>query len=164
MAIFTCGLKTPIGDMVAAGDGEAISGVWFAGQKYFPDTKEWVKAEDFTVFLVLQKWLDGYFKGEARSLPDIKLAPIGSPFQQKVWNILRQIEYGQSTTYGKIAQILAYESNAKMSSQAVGGAVGRNPISILIPCHRVLGADGSLTGYAGGVDKKLYLLKLEGAR
>ena len=111
----------------------------------------------------MRRWLDVYFSGRK---PDFTppTAPAGTAFQQSVWEILRTIPYGETTTYGAIARRIEQNTGCRMSAQAVGGAVGRNPISILIPCHRVIGADGSLTGYAGGLDKKERLLQWEGAR
>ena len=115
------------------------------------------------IFIKTKNWLDRYFAGERPAISDLALAPFGSAFRQKVWNILCGIPYGQIITYGDIAKQLASDLHKKgMSSQAVGGAVGHNPISIIIPCHRVVGANGSLTGYAGGIDTKVKLLELEG--
>jgi methylated-DNA-[protein]-cysteine S-methyltransferase len=147
--------------MRAAGKDEAITGLWFEGQKYYPDTNGWVEAKEYAVFETLKIWLEGYFTGKKRE-HNILLSPEGTAFQVKVWNILRQIWYAKNITYGEIAKLLAHDMKLpKMSAQAVGGAVGHNPISILIPCHRVVGANGSLTGYAGGIDKKQFLLELE---
>jgi methylated-DNA-[protein]-cysteine S-methyltransferase len=156
--------QAPIGGITAAARNEAIIGLWFDDQKYFPDdTKTWELTPDHPVLTQLRVWLDGYFRGAKQVFPG-KLAPQGSEFRQEVWRILLQIPYGQTTTYGAIARQLATtQGKRKMSAQAVGGAVGHNPVSLLIPCHRVLGATGSLTGYAGGIDKKQALLELEGA-
>ena len=118
---------------------------------------------DAPVLAAAKEWLDAYFAGERPAIADLPLAPIGSEFRQKVWRILTEIPYGQVTTYGAIAQQVARElGRDHMASLAVGGAVGHNPISIVIPCHRVVGSDGSLTGYAGGLDKKIWLLEHEG--
>ena len=115
------------------------------------------------IFRETKRWLDRYFEGEKPSINELSIAPIGSDFRKAVWQILCEIPYATTITYGEIAEKLALRSGlVKMSAQAVGGAVGHNPISIIIPCHRVVGANGSLTGYAGGVDKKLELLKFEG--
>jgi methylated-DNA-[protein]-cysteine S-methyltransferase len=143
--------------------GGAVTGLWFDGQKYFPsEVKTWEEAADVPVFVQLRAWLDSYF---AKENPPITFAldPQGSAFRQEVWRILRAIPYGATTSYGAIARQIADQQGKRMiSAQAVGGAVGHNPISIVIPCHRVLGANGSLTGYAGGLDKKTALLELEG--
>jgi methylated-DNA-[protein]-cysteine S-methyltransferase len=147
----------------AATEAGAITGLWFDGQKYFPrDAPAWEHAPDFPALVRLRAWLDAYFVGKRPSI-DFALRAEGSAFQQTVWRILRETPYGATTTYGAIArQIAAEQGKRTVSAQAVGGAVGHNPISIVIPCHRVLGATGSLTGYAGGLNKKTALLKLEG--
>lgn len=156
-------LDSPLGGITLASDGEALTGLWFDGQKHFGaglsgDTEE----RALPIFEETERWLQIYFAGAE---PDFTppLRPSGSSFQQEVWALLRQIPYGCTLSYGALAaQIAGRRGLARFSAQAVGGAVGRNPISILIPCHRVLGADGSLTGYAGGVEKKAALLRLEG--
>lgn len=155
---------SPLGNITLASDGEALTGLWFDGQKYFPHNliSESIEA-DLPIFKQTVKWLDIYFSGNE---PDFT-TPISlqtTQFRKAVYDILLTIPYGQTMTYGEIANILAEKNGVKrMSAQAVGGAVGHNPISIIIPCHRVVGADGSLTGYAGGLDKKIALLKLERA-
>ena len=160
--IYTCKYESPIGSLTAASNGLALTGLWFDGQKYFGSTlTEECEERDLPVFAKTKDWLDLYFYGEK---PDFMppIAVCGSDFRRAVWNQLRQIPNGQTTTYGEIArQMAAQMGTARMSAQAVGAAVGRNPVSILIPCHRVLGSDGSLTGYAGGVEKKAALLALE---
>jgi methylated-DNA-[protein]-cysteine S-methyltransferase len=156
-------MGTPLGTMLASCDGEALTGLWFTGQKYFPvRTAEWVDAPDQPVLRALRVWLADYFAGKK---PDItfRLAPRGTNFQTSVWKLLQTIPYGRLSTYGGIAARLAPRGAAALPARAVGTAVGHNPISLLIPCHRVIGADGSLTGYAGGIDKKKALLLLEGA-
>jgi len=158
---FTFITETPLGKIQAAADGGALTGLWFIGQKYFPTGIESNKNEpDHPVFVALKSWLDDYF---AKKKPKIHfpLTPFGTDFQQAVWKLLLEIPYGETSTYGTIASRMA-GSGRKASAQAVGGAVGHNPISLLIPCHRVIGSDGSLTGYAGGIDKKRALLELEG--
>ena len=158
---FGCVIKTPLGPIQAAAEDGALRGLWFIGQKYFPSgTENWIKKPDYPVFISLKTWLKDYF---AKKNPKITfpLLPQGTDFQQAVWKQLRKIPCGKTTTYGAIAKLLN-ANGIKASAQAVGGAVGHNPISILIPCHRVLGADGSLTGYAGGLEKKQALLELEG--
>ena len=149
---------SPIGKMLFVSDGEAICGVWFYGQKHFLSSidDEIIKNDDLIIFVKVKKWFDDYFKGLNPEI-NFKLRPIGTDFRLRVWKILSQIPYGETTTYGEIALRLS----DNMSSQAVGGAVGHNPISIIIPCHRVIGANGKVTGYAGGIDKKIELLKLE---
>lgn len=153
---------SPLGEILLASDGEAITGLWFRGAKYFarglaPAAQE----RDLPVFQSAKVWLDAYFAGrEPGALPPLR--PAGTDFQRQVWDLLLQIPYGATTTYGALARRLA-EGRGRVSAQAVGGAVGHNPISLFIPCHRVVGAGGSLTGYAGGVNKKLALLRLEGA-
>ncbi len=161
---YTATCPSPLGAITLASDGEALTGLWFEGQKYYarrlaPERQE----RDLPVFRQARKWLDLYFSGQNPDFtPPLRL--IGSPFQARVWTVLTAIPYGQTRSYGEIAQELAAgQGLACMSAQAVGGAVGKNPISILVPCHRVVGKDGNLTGYAGGVDKKAALLKLEGA-
>lgn len=155
-------LPSPLGPLSLASDGEALTGLWLEGQKYFAAGLEPEKEErpDLPVFLQASAWLGAYF--EKRDLPPPPpLAPKGSAFRQKVWRLLLEIPFGEVTTYGALAERLK-AAGVPASPQAVGGAVGHNPISILIPCHRVVGADGSLTGYAGGVEKKRFLLELEG--
>ena len=152
---------SPVGRLTLASDGEAITGLWFAGQKYFASTlpEDAQDAPELPVFAEAVRWLDAYF-GEECLPPLPLLRPEGTPFRKAVWEALLEIPYGAVITYGELAQQLQY-SGIYTSPRAVGGAVGHNPISILIPCHRVLGADGSLTGYAGGVEIKRFLLELE---
>ena len=141
-------------------------GLWLACEKYFPDHLQNTaqRRDDHPVLLQAKGWLDRYFAGQRPDPAELKLAPEGSRFRHQVWELLLHIPYGQVTTYGALAKELALRQGIpSMSAQAVGGAVGHNPISIIIPCHRVVGADGSLTGYAGGLDKKTQLLELEGA-
>ena len=153
---------SPLGGLLLAADEDGLTGLWFDGQKYFARGLPGERTEQNTPALSeARRWLDVYFTGrEPDFLPP--LHPIGSAFRQKVWDILLQIPYGQTMTYGEIAEQLAEKHGlSRMSAQAVGGAVGHNGISIIIPCHRVVGTNGSLTGYAGGIDKKVQLLKLE---
>lgn len=154
--------NSPLGGILLAADEVGLTGLWFDGEKYFADNLPAEYAERETPVLAeTRRWLDIYFTGKE---PDFMppLHPIGSVFRQTVWEILLQIPYGKTTTYGAIARQLAEkQGGSRMSAQAVGGAVGHNEISILIPCHRVVGANGSLTGYAGGMDKKMQLLELE---
>ncbi|MDR1428721.1 MAG: methylated-DNA--[protein]-cysteine S-methyltransferase [Spirochaetaceae bacterium] len=158
-------IKSPVGMLTVSSDGKNISGLWIEGQKYFEKTlgKD-VLEENLPVFERAREWLDVYFSGRE---PDFipPLMPKGSPFQQSVWGILRKIPYGQTTSYGELAKQFELENKGRhTSARAIGGAVGHNPVSILIPCHRVIGKNGSLTGYAGGIDKKIKLLELEGQR
>ena len=160
---FVTTLPSPVGTLTLASDGEALTGLWLEGQKYFgaglPDTA--VRAAELPVFQAAEAWLAAYFsRSPLPALPP--LAPRGTPFRQAVWQLLREIPYGTVTTYGALAQTLR-DRGVSAAAQAVGGAVGRNPISILIPCHRCVGSGGSLTGYAGGVARKRFLLELEGA-
>lgn len=160
--------ESPVGKMILACDGEEkhIAGLWFTGQKYFLGTlREMpVTKENIPVLQMTKEWLDAYFAGENPAIEKLPLAPIGGAFRQEVWKILCGIPYGSVTTYGKIAKEMARKMGREtMSAQAVGGAIAHNPISVIIPCHRVVGTNGSLTGYAGGIDKKIKLLKLEGA-
>ncbi len=154
---------SPLGTLTIASDGAAVCGLWLEGQKYHGDTIPETMVRDDTAagFCELRTWLDMYFAGEMPSPNDISLAPIGSDFRQAVWRKLIEIPYGEVVTYGSIAQSLK-EERGKASALAVGGAVGHNPISIIIPCHRVVGSDGSLTGYAGGLSRKTWLLEHEG--
>ena len=156
-----------LGKLTIAGDGENIIGLWIEGQKYFADTiknENIIKKDDISIFIKTKEWLDRYFRGERPDIKELKLSPKGSEFRQNVWKILCRIPYGQTITYGKIAKEIAKLMNKNsMSAQAIGNAVGHNPISIIIPCHRVVGTNGGLTGYAGGIDKKRGLLELENA-
>lgn len=155
---------SPLGGITMASDGKSLTGLWFNDQKYFAYTlnKDHIK-KLLPVFEQTALWLDIYFSGKEPGFePELTLQ--GSEFRQSVWRVLRDIPYGKTITYGDIAETIAAEKGLPhMSAQAVGGAVGHNPISIIVPCHRVIGAHGSLTGYAGGIDKKIRLLQLEGA-
>ncbi|OGU11560.1 MAG: cysteine methyltransferase [Geobacteraceae bacterium GWC2_58_44] len=160
---YSCTVETPLGTMTAAAEKEALTGLWFTGQKHFPAaTAGWSCQPDHPVFTALRLRLCRYFSGENGGV-ELALAPQGSPFQLAVWAALSRIPYGKTVSYGEIAREIARAGGlSSMSAQAVGGAVGRNPISILIPCHRVVGVNRSLTGYAGGIDRKEALLRLEG--
>jgi len=159
---YVCRLDTPLGPATVCAADEALCGFWFIGQKYYPkQTGHWIEQPEYPVFPALQRWLDGYFAALAPK-PDFALALHGTPFQKAVWDLILKIPYGKTATYGELAQQLAaIQGIPSMSAQAVGGAVGHNPISLLIPCHRVVGSTGKLTGYAGGLDKKQILLSLE---
>lgn len=156
---------SPIGKMTIASNENAIVGLWFDGQIYFMNTlqgKEYVKSEN-EVIILAKKWLDKYFNNEKPEISDLPIEFSGTDFRIAVWNILTEIPYGEVITYKDIAKNIAkLKGIENMSSQAVGGAVGHNPISIIVPCHRVVGTKGSLTGYAGGLDIKRRLLMHEG--
>lgn len=159
--MLVCDYESPLGAMLLAQEGERIVGLWFLGQKNFPDEMTMEKG-DTPLLQKTRKWLDRYFAGEQPSTEELPLEPNGTAFRQEVWKLLIKIPYGETTTYGALAQQMAQQRGInRMSAQAVGSAVGHNPISIIIPCHRVVGSDGSLTGYAGGLERKAYLLALE---
>lgn len=163
--LYSTNYVSPLGKLTLASDGSSLVGLWIEGQKYFAAAmKEKPEIKDnLPVFQETTDWLDQYFAGKAPSPDTLPLAPAGSEFRRIVWDILCKIPYGQVVTYGQIAKEAAEKMNRQsMSAQAVGGAVGHNPISIVIPCHRVVGAMGNLTGYAGGIDKKIQLLSHEG--
>ena len=155
--------KSKVGDITLVSDGINLTGLWFNGQKYFlSNVGKEAEEKNLEIFDKTKIWLNKYFSGEKVSPNELKLKPEGTDFRKKIWKILCEIPYGQTTTYGKIGEMLARRENKKSySAQAVGGAVGHNPISIIIPCHRVIGADGNLIGYAGGLEKKKKLLEIE---
>ena len=159
---YTHHYESPLGGITIASDGTAITGLWFDGQKYFADTLEEEHEEKpLSIFEETDRWLDIYFGGKA---PDFTppLSMKTTQFRKAVWEIMLTIPYGQTMTYGEIADKIAKQKGlARMSAQAVGGAVGHNSISLIIPCHRVVGTNGSLTGYAGGINKKVKLLTME---
>ena len=160
--MFESRLHSPLGEVRLRSDGKSLTGLWFVGQ--VNDAKDIDDIEiknDLPIFGQVESWLESYFSGKQTSIT-IPLQPKGTSFQQRVWQILQEIPYGETMTYGEIAQRIAKEKGVEtFSAQAVGQAVGKNPISILIPCHRVLGKNGALTGYAGGVHRKEQLLQLE---
>lgn len=161
---YTHHYDSPLGGITLASDGDALIGLWFDGQKYFADTlNETPEEKMLPVFEETDRWLDIYFSGKA---PDFtpKLSMRTTAFRKTVWDIMLTIPFGQTMTYGWIAERAARQMNLpRMSARAVGGAVGHNAISLIIPCHRVVGTNGSLTGYAGGIDRKIRLLQMEGA-
>lgn len=162
----TCTCASSVGDLLLAAEDGALCGLWLRDQKYYGATlgPSPVPNPENPVLQAAANWLERYFAGEKPEIRELPLAPKGSAFRQQVWQLLCEIPYGEVTTYGALAAELATRLGREtMSAQAVGGAVGHNPISIIIPCHRVVGADGSLTGYAGGIQKKLFLLRHEGA-
>lgn len=157
--------SSPVGKLTIASNEQNIVGLWFDKQKYYMDVlqdKEYREKETDAIRLA-QKWLDKYFNNENPAIDELPIEFIGSEFRKQVWKILAKIPCGRVVTYGDIAKEIAGQKGIKtMSAQAVGGAVGHNPISIIIPCHRVVGSNGSLTGYAGGITTKMKLLELEG--
>ena len=160
---YTTSYQSSLGETLLAADEIGLTGLWFDGEKFYADSLDPEHEErNVPVFEVVKKWLDIYFSvREPDFMPPVHM--IGSEFRQQVWKLLREIPYGETITYGGLAKRLARERGLeRMSAQAVGGAVGHNEISIIVPCHRVVGSDGSLTGYAGGIDKKERLLILEG--
>jgi len=162
--IYTTHCPSPLGDILLAAKDDKLIGLWIERQKhYLADLKDKVTEDGNNPTLTQAKdWLDRYFANQKPTSTELPLAPIGSEFRQQVWQILQTIPYGKTITYKQIATQIAKQRGTKqMSAQAVGGAVGHNPISIIVPCHRVIGSDGSLTGYTGGLDKKTYLLKHE---
>lgn len=161
---YTQTYSSPLGEVLLSADDMGLSGLWFPGQRHFARTlPPGAVPRETPVLTETKRWLDCYFSGKRPNfLPPLHL--IGTDFQQAVWNLLSEIPYGQTATYGALARTLAQQlGKPAMSAQAVGAAVGRNPVSVIIPCHRVVGADGNLTGYAGGVERKRFLLNLEGA-
>jgi methylated-DNA-[protein]-cysteine S-methyltransferase len=165
--LYSSRYDSPIGKLLLASKENNLIGLWFEGQKYFGASfheSMMIEKPDLPLFVTVKKWLDDYFSGKQPQISAMPLSPIGSDFRKAVWDNLCTIPYGKTITYGEIAKIMAAKMNkTSMSSQAIGGAVGHNPISIIIPCHRVVGANGNLTGYAGGIEKKIKLLELENA-
>jgi methylated-DNA-[protein]-cysteine S-methyltransferase len=160
---FICHYDSPLGGITLTADGSALTGLWFSRQTHFADMLAPAHEEKpLSVFDEAKHWLDVYFSGkEPGFTPPLNMK--GSPFRRAVWEILLTIPFGKTMTYGEIARILAEKNGVRrMSAQAVGGAVGHNPVSLIIPCHRVIGANGNLTGYGGGLERKVRLLELEG--
>lgn len=157
--------QSPIGDILLASKQNKLIGAWIKRQKYYlANIDEEIIEKDNEILTKAKKWLDKYFNGEKPPISELDLAPEGTEFRLEVWKILLEIPYGKTITYKDIADKIALKRGiSKMSAQAVGGAVGHNPIAIIIPCHRVVGSDGSLTGYAAGLDKKIFLLEHENA-
>ena len=155
---YTHHYNSPLGRMTLASDGEALTGLWFDGQEHFAETLDREQEEkDLPVFSEAEHWLDLYFSGrDPRFTPKLNLR--ATPFRKAVWEILLTIPYGKTVTYGEIAERMHLPRG---SARAVGGAVGHNAVSLMIPCHRVIGAGGSLTGYAGGIERKAKLLEME---
>jgi len=163
--LYSSKYESPIGNIILISDESSLLGLHLEGERYFEEsvTDEMQHDDEQPVIKMARAWLDDYFAGEQPGIAKLPLAPEGSAFRQQVWELLKEIPYGETTTYGKLAAETAkLMGKEKMSAQAVGGAVGHNPISIIIPCHRVVGTNGSLTGYGGGIDKKIKLLEHEG--
>lgn len=163
--IYTSEYLSPIGPLLLAEKEGTLIGLWKKGQKYYGSTLKGETAEkpDSPTLLRTKQWLDRYFGKENPAIEDLPLAPEGSDFRKAVWNILRTVPYGETTTYGEITRKLAAKQRSDcVSARAVGNAIGHNPILIILPCHRVIGANGNLTGYAGGIETKIRLLALEG--
>lgn len=154
---------SPVGALTLCSDGENIVGLWIEGQRYFMHgIYNCTQAQSLPVLKAAAAWLDRYFEGKNPDISSLPLKPSGSEFRQRVWKLLCKIPYGTTASYGKIAKALE-SCGGRVSARAVGGAVAHNPISIIIPCHRVVGADGNITGYAGGIETKLSLLQHEGS-
>ena len=161
--MYYCTYESKIGLLYLISDGESLCGCYLENQKYFPnDIDEYLLNEELDIFVKSKDWLKKYFNGENPSIDEISLKFNGTEFRKRVWKILKEICYGELVTYKHIAEKIAKTKNLEtMSAQAVGGAVGHNPLLIFIPCHRVIGVDGSLTGYAAGLNNKRFLLNLE---
>lgn len=165
MRYYTSWHHSPLGRILLAATGTGLAGLWLEGQRYFPKISltNTLELPAYSVLSDAASWLDDYFGGHKPSINQMRLEPQGSAFQLEVWQLLCRIPYGSTITYGELASRLpAGRSNRRYMARAVGGAVVRNPIAIIIPCHRVIGSDGSLTGYAGGLKNKVALLELEG--
>ncbi|WP_299521809.1 methylated-DNA--[protein]-cysteine S-methyltransferase [uncultured Methanobrevibacter sp.] len=160
--IYKTEYNSPLGKLTLASKDDKLIGLWINGQKHFFGNfnEETIENDDLEIFEKTKRWLDSYFDGNNPSLSRLDLYFHGSDFRLKVWDLLKEIPYGEVVTYGDIAKKIS----SNMSSQAVGGAVGHNPISIIVPCHRVVGFNGKLTGYAGSLENKVKLLKLEGVK
>lgn len=156
-------ISSPLGEITLRSDGEALTGLWFADDKHYGDKDiSGAQEAELPIFALTEKWLAEYFAGREPQVA-VPLRFAGSDFQKRVWQILQRIPYGKLVTYGAIArEIAAQKGLARMSAQAVGGAVGHNPLCIIVPCHRVVGASGSLTGYGGRMWRKVRLLEMEG--
>ena len=152
----TANYDSPLGPLLLYSRDGLLTGLWMQSHGFHP--AECTEKQDDPVLLATRQWLDRYFRGERPNPAALPLAPEGTPFQKQVWTLLLEIPYGESISYGALAKKLS----PTMSAQAIGGAVGRNPISIIIPCHRILGSGGKLTGYAGGLNAKAWLLGHEG--
>ncbi len=153
------------GELTLSSDGKFLTGLWFEGQKYYPllYSNGWKNDDTLEIFSQTFDWLERYFCGLRPNIKDIPLGFTGSEFRKAVWGLLLEIPYGQTVTYREISAKTAMILNkSNMSARAVGSAIGHNPISIIVPCHRVIGTNRNLTGYAGGIARKVKLLELEG--
>ena len=159
--LYTDSLASALGEILLVSDGKALCGLYFEGQKYYPALPEAKEEPSLPVFQSARDWLKRYFAGE-KPEADLPLRAAGTDFQRAVWALLSEIPYGATVTYGELADTLSAQRGRPCSARAVGAAVGRNPISVIVPCHRVLGVGGALTGYAGGLARKRALLRLEG--
>ena len=161
--MYYCTYESKIGLLYLISDGKSLIGCYLEGQKYFPNNIDnYYLNEELSILVKSKDWLEKYFNGENPSIDEITLNYIGTEFRKTVWEILKDISYGELVTYKHIAEKIAKTKGLEtMSAQAVGGAVGHNPLLIFIPCHRVIGVDGSLTGYAAGLENKRFLLNLE---
>lgn len=161
--MYYCTYKSKIGLLYLISDGESLIGCYLEGQKYFPNNIDnYYLNEELSILAKSKDWLEKYFNGENPSIDEIPLNYIGTEFRKTVWEVLKDISYGELVIYKHIAKKIAKAKGLEtMSAQAVGGAVGHNPLLIFIPCHRVIGVDGSLTGYAAGLENKRFLLNLE---
>ena len=161
--MYYCTYESKIGLLYLISDGKSLIGCYLEGQKYFPNNIDnYYMNEELSILVKSKVWLEKYFNGENPSIDEIPLNYIGTEFRKTVWEVLKEISYGKLVTYKHIAEKIAKAKGIKtMSAQAVGGAVGHNPLLIFIPCHRVIGVDGSLTGYAAGLENKRFLLNLE---
>lgn len=154
---------SPLGKILVVCESNSLVGLWFENQKYYmANINEELVFENCQVCNRVCEWLDRYFNGEINSTCDIKLCPKGTSFQKNVWKQLLKVNYGETKTYGEIADLIAQQYNTeRISPRAIGYAIGKNPISIIIPCHRIVGKNGNLTGYAGGLETKKWLLSFE---
>lgn len=161
--MYYCTYESKIGLLYLISDGKSLIGCYLEGQKYFPNNIDnYLLSEELNILVKSKAWLEEYFNGENPSIDEIPLNFNGTEFRNTVWEVLKEIPYGEVVTYRHIAEIIAKTKGLEtMSAQAVGGAVGHNPLLIFIPCHRVIGVDGSLTGYAAGLENKRFLLNLE---
>lgn len=161
--IYSTDIPSPLGMLTLASDGSSLAGLWFEGQKHFGGTfaRSFIKRDALPVFRAAELWLNEYFSGGKPDPASLPLVLYGTEFQKKVWRLLGKIPYGQTVTYGWLAEQVSVETGTAPCARAVGGAVGRNPVSIILPCHRVMGVNGAMTGFAAGIEKKQYLLSLE---